>query len=67
MAAGSIAAATQATFYGGAATGVFSALTSAGAAGLGAGTQIVLGAVGGSVAGYATPNCGTPSNCDNCN
>ena len=63
MAAGSIAAATQATFYGGAATGVFSALTSAGAAGLGAGTQIVLGAVGGA-AGYAfnkaTSNCETP-------
>ena len=67
MVSGSLAAGVQSLVYGGATTGAFSAFASAGAAGLGVGTKIVLGAVGGSVAGYATPNCGTPSNCDNCN
>lgn len=52
VAGGSIAAAIQSAVYGGAATGIFSALQSAGAAGLSVASQAGLGSVTGAFAGW---------------
>ena len=51
VAGGSIAAAIQSVLYDGATTGVFSALQSAGAAGLSVATQASIGSAAGTVAG----------------
>ena len=52
VAAGSLAAKIQAAFYGGAATGVFSSLQSAGAGGIGKLTNLFIGGGGGYVGSY---------------
>ena len=53
VASGSIAAGIQSAVYGGATTGVFSALQSAGAAGISAATQAGIGGAAGAIAGLA--------------
>ena len=53
IAGGSIAAGFQSTVYGGATTGIFSALQSAGAAGISAATQAVIGGTVGATGGIA--------------
>ena len=53
IAGGSIAAGIQSTVYGGATTGIFSALQSAGAAGISAATQAVIGGTVGATGGIA--------------
>ena len=55
-----MAAGVQSAVYGGAASGAFSALTSAGAAGIAGATQFVIGAAGAAV-GYCVHNLA--SNC----
>ena len=52
VAGGSIAAAIQSAVYGGATTGIFSALQSAGAAGLSVASQAGIGSVAGAFAGW---------------
>ncbi len=60
MVAGSIAATVQSVVYGGAATGVFATLQSAGAAGLAVSTKAIIGSVvggiGASITGYFNSN-----------
>ena len=53
VAGGSIAAVIQSVVYGGATTGIFSALQSAGAVGLTAATQAAIGGAAGATAGLA--------------
>ena len=53
VAGGSIAAGIQSAVYGGATTGTFSALQSAGAAGISAATQAVIGGTAGATGGIA--------------
>ena len=63
-----MAASVQANVYGGLASGVFSTLTSAGAAGIAGTTKIVIGATG-AAAGYTAhkkaSNCEKPTGCEN--
>ena len=53
VAGGSIAAGIQSAVYGGATTGAFSALQSAGAAGISAGAQAVIASAAGATGGIA--------------
>ena len=53
VAGGSIAAGIQSAVYGGATTGVFSALQSAGAAGISVASQTVIGSIAGAIGGKA--------------
>ena len=61
-----MAASVQSAVYGGATSGAFSALTSAGAAGIAGTSKIAIGAAGAATAaGVVAPSCEKPTGCEN--